>query len=427
MANPEYVAILKQGTAAWKKWCADHPGASLDIDLEGADLRGVNLAHLHLSHARLRGADLSGAVLVHARISVSDLSEAKLQGAFLHSANLELTNLSRSDLSRADVRHARLRDANLEEAVLVRATLEDSELWRTNLRRANLERASLRLVQADEALFDEACLRQADLFRARLDHSSLEGADLTHTLLEEVDFTEARLVGADFSHARLRRTLLNQVDLRTVKGLETVEHRGPSFVDPVTLHLADGTLPGSFLQGVGLPDPAIAYAQSAASADLHRACFLCFLPNEQDFAERLFRDLQARGVRCWLANMRQDEPFARQTDNPAQVSDTFLFIIPHKVLHGGGVAQMTLKNVLQWEHQAQRQLVIPLCVEAEEKERMFHWWATMCQRSWSFLRKLKRVSQEQPPFPDRVIFDFSRWQEEEAYQERLHQLVAFLQ
>jgi hypothetical protein len=47
MANPEHLAILKQGIEVWKKWRSENPG--IKPDLSGADLLNAELfgADLH--------------------------------------------------------------------------------------------------------------------------------------------------------------------------------------------------------------------------------------------------------------------------------------------------------------------------------------------------------------------------------------------
>ena len=56
MANPEHLAILKQGVEEWNKWRAQHPDVVPRLGeaiLRGADLTGANLAGADLSHADL--------------------------------------------------------------------------------------------------------------------------------------------------------------------------------------------------------------------------------------------------------------------------------------------------------------------------------------------------------------------------------------
>ncbi|HEU5377424.1 MAG TPA: pentapeptide repeat-containing protein [Ktedonobacteraceae bacterium] len=426
MAEQEYVEILKQGVDAWKKWCAEHPGASLNVNLEEADLRGANLARLSLSHARLRGANLSGATLANAKLVETDFSDANLRGAILHGANLDLANLRSSDLSETDLRHARLRDAKLEGASLIGASLDDGDLWRANLTRANLERASLRLAYVNEATLKEVNFRYANLLRTKLDHSSLEGADLAYASLEEADLTETILTGADFSHVVMQGTILNNVGLSSIKGLEKVKHVGRSFVDTLTLHRANGRIPLSFLQGAGLPDGAINYAQTAAKTNMRASCFLCYTSGDLSFVTRLSADLQLLGIRCWLMNMLEDQRLFLDTDNTSRIPDKYLLVIPQEILHGGFQLVM-VPHMLEWEQQVKMQLLIPLYLKEGIKEEALQWWKEVYSRSWKMAVIRNRMQNRQPLLPDRTPLNFSQWQDEEAYQRALQLLVEVLE
>ena len=85
------------------------------------------------------------------------------------------------------------------------------------------------------------------------------------------------------------------------KGLETCRHHGPSTIDHRTLQRS-GPLPLAFLRGVGLPDNLIDYLPSLLNQPIQfYSCFISYSSKDQEFAERLHADLQAKGVRCWFA------------------------------------------------------------------------------------------------------------------------------
>src|SRR2546425_874179 len=84
-----------------------------------------------------------------------------------------------------------------------------------------------------------------DLKGAHLEGAHLEGADLSEALLNRAHLSEAHLEGAhlirahlseaDFREAIVGETIFGNVDLRTVKGLETVHHWSPSTIGTDTL------------------------------------------------------------------------------------------------------------------------------------------------------------------------------------------------
>src|ERR1051326_4141576 len=99
MANPEHLAILKQGVDVWNKWKARTKTIGFMGDLSGedfsgssfitADLRGVGLEYTNLHAASFVDADLS-----MARLHGANLSESLLVGANLRSADLQEVNLT---------------------------------------------------------------------------------------------------------------------------------------------------------------------------------------------------------------------------------------------------------------------------------------------------------------------------------------------
>jgi uncharacterized protein YjbI with pentapeptide repeats len=120
MANPEHLAILKQGVEVWNKWRVETPHylkpnlnrADLsEYDLRGADLKYVDLVAAKLSNAYLQNADLTyasleGANLVAAKLCSSALVLATLSGARVHRtdfshATFGWTSLGNMDLSDA--------------------------------------------------------------------------------------------------------------------------------------------------------------------------------------------------------------------------------------------------------------------------------------------------------------------------------------
>ena len=57
MANPEHLALLRQGSEIWNSWREENPDQS--SDLSEADLSGANLPKANLSGANLTRANMS--------------------------------------------------------------------------------------------------------------------------------------------------------------------------------------------------------------------------------------------------------------------------------------------------------------------------------------------------------------------------------
>ena len=197
------------------------------------------------------------------------------------------------DLSRASLWGADLHAANLSGADLHRANLGKVNLRRSDARGADLVGADL----------TEADLVEANLTRANLTGSILKWADLSRTELVGTNFTRVRLTASNFAGAGTWDTIFVDCDLSAARGLETIQHLGPSSIAIDTIYRSNGQIPESFLRGCGVPDAFINLMKSliANPIDFY-SCFISYSFADQDFAERLHSDLQNKRVRCWFAH-----------------------------------------------------------------------------------------------------------------------------
>ena len=164
-----------------------------------------------------------------------------------------------------------------------RSTRAGASLGGADLRGANLHGASL----------GGANLRGANLHGASLGGADLSGANLSG----------ASLSGADLGEAVCRATIFADVDFSEVNGLDKIKHEGPSTIGIDTLFRSRGRIPEAFLRGCGVPEVLIAYLPSligAMSPIQFYSCFISYSSQDRDFADRLYADLQAKGIRCWL-------------------------------------------------------------------------------------------------------------------------------
>ncbi len=265
MANPEHLEILKLGVAKWNEWRkTNFPNSP--------DLREVDLHDADLTDADLRDTDLRNA----------DLREANLSGALLLTANLSGANLSGVYLFSAD-----LRSANLKHASLNGASLDDADL-------------------------DGADLMDADLRDANLIEAYLSNADLN---------------GTDLRGASIGWTVFADLDLSTVKGLETLNHEGPSTIGIDTLYKSQGKIPEAFLRGCGVPENFITYAKSLVNNPIEfYSCFISYSHQDKSFARRMHDQLQAQGIRCWLdeKQMLPGDDIYEQVDRGIRLWDKVL-------------------------------------------------------------------------------------------------------
>ncbi len=200
-------------------------------------------------------------------------------------------------------------------------------LWWADFGGANLS-------QAD---FTGANLIYADLRKANLRDTNFRRADLGYA-----DFTGANLVGAIFIRAILYKTDLSRAgigytsfggnDLSEVKGLDTVVHVGPSYVDTYTLLESQVKIPKSFLLGCGMPDGWIDYLPSLIGMLdpwQHYSCFISHSSKDQTFADKLYHAMIEAKVRVWYApeDMRGGRKSHEQIDQAIWHHDKLLIVL----------------------------------------------------------------------------------------------------
>jgi uncharacterized protein YjbI with pentapeptide repeats len=222
----------------------------------------------------------------------------------------------------------------------------------------------------------------------------------------------AHLRDADFSKARAHGTIFGDVDLSAAKGLETVEHRGPSTVGIDTIYKSGGKIPEVFLRGCGVPDDMIGYIKSIAGAIQYYSLFISYSTKDQEFAERLHADLQAKGVRCWFApeEMKAGRKVHEQIDEAIRLHDKLLLILSEDSMSGNWV-KTEIANARMREEREHKQLLFPITLvpfEEVKKWRLFD-----ADTGIDSAREIREY----------FIPDFSNWKEHDSYRVAFDRLV----
>lgn len=363
MANEEQLAILRQGVDKWNTWRENNP--SVKIDLQMAKLSGVILSGIDLNEGDLRGAILRDANLVKANLIKANLKKTKLSGA------------------------------NLSGGVLQQAQLSVA-----NLRRANLGGTNLRF-------------------------ANLENADLTEARLWATDLTGAYLNGVNLSNASSGHNVFTTVDLSQVTGLTNVSHDARSFIDITTFHRSKGNIPEIFLRGCGLNDLDIEFSKLANPNltpekvteiiyKIHKlytgdgiqyySCFISYSSKDQNFAKRLYDDLQNHGIRCWFApkDLKIGDKIRPRIDQEIRLRDKLLVILSRNSVKSEWVGD-EVEAALEEESTSNRLVLFPIRVDDTVMNARDDWAA-----------KIKRR---------RHIGNFLKWKDDESYQEAFRRLL----
>lgn len=263
----------------------------------------------------------------------------------------------------------------------------------------NLNRAKLGGANLDGALLAHADLSCSDLSQTVLRHADLSHVELRNATLNDVDFTGARLVGTVFSN----------VDLSVAKGLETIHHTGPSSIGIDTIYRSKGKIPEVFLRGAGVPDNFILYMGSLTGAafDFY-SCFISYSTKDQDFTDRLYSDLQAKGVRCWFApeDLKIGDRFRSRIDESIRFHDKFLLVLSQDSISSPWV-ETEVETAFERERRENRIVLFPIRLDDAVIETNEAWAAG--------IRRTRHMG------------DFTHWQEHVSYKKAFERLMRDLQ
>lgn len=329
--------LLLKSVEEWNKAREAYP--DLKPDLSGTNLSGAYLNGANLGKANLSGADLSVSSLLGANLSKANLSNAILREAALVNADLSLAKLSDANISRADLREANLSWTNFSRTNLSGANLDDANLTYANLK--------------------EASLREANLSGANLSWATLSGTDLSNADLRDSKLTISSFKNVNLTGAIVGYTTFGGVDLNSAIGLDTLQHKNPSTIGIDTIYKSKGNIPEVFLRGCGVHDNFIEYVRSLTAKPFdYYSCFISHSTADKAFADRLYADLQAKGVRCWYAphDMEGGEHVETQIDRAIKIHEKVLLVLSESSINSNWVKREISKAVKREEAEGKRVL-----------------------------------------------------------------------
>jgi uncharacterized protein YjbI with pentapeptide repeats len=287
---------------------------------------------------------------------------------------------------------------DLVQADLVAHDLRGAQLFKADLRGTNLRSANL----------EGARLVAADLAGAILKGVNLRGADLSGAYLRSLTLEGACLAGT-----RLRGTTFAAVNFRGARELQTVSHAGPSSIGVDSIYASNGEIPESFLRGCGLPENFIAFAKSLTGAALDfYSCFISYSTKDQEFADRLYESLQARGVRCWFAphDIQGGRKVHEQIDEAIKLYDKLLLVLSDASMASNWV-KTEIANARSKEVQRKRQVLFPITLVPYD--RIKGWKLFDADAGIDSAREIREY----------FVPDFSNWTDHDSYAKEFDRLV----
>jgi uncharacterized protein YjbI with pentapeptide repeats len=358
MADPEHLRLIFEGSDAISSHRRD---TQQPLDLSGANLSGINL-----SFANLLGANLNGVVINGGTLTRCLMDNVRLEGAKL----------------RASLNNNFMNDANLTSATIA-ANLTGSVLYRANFTGADLSRSSLSWCKLRAAILDRAILRET-----RFQFAEMPFASLRNARCERMDLIHTVLIGADLSGAT---------------GLESINFRGPVFIDHQTI-LRSGDLPRTFLQGCGLPDEVIEFYVSQAATIQYCSCFISYSRRDEGFVNRLHADLQQSNIRCWLdvEHMRIGDRTRPVINEAIRLHDKLLLVLSQHSIESAWV-ESEVEAAFERERRERRTVLFPIRLDDAVMDTDQAWAA-----------EIRRT---------RNIGDFRNWKNFDQYAVSLERLI----
>lgn len=308
--------------------------------------------------------------------------------------DLSVGDLNDMDLSGVDFSNANLSRANLIGAGLIGANFIGANLNGADLIRANLTKAAL----------NGAILNWVDLSSATLSRS-----DVTHAT-----FSNINLNGTKFSGVRAGFTTFASVDLSVAEGIAEITHLGPSIIDIDTIYRSKGKIPVQFLRGAGVPDNFIEYMGSlVGTAFEFYSCFISYSSKDQDFADRLFADLQHNGVRCWFAphHVKAGEKLHEQIDTAIRLHERLLLILSPDSINSQWV-QTEMAKARKRETKEGKRVLFPISLDISY-EKLQEWECFDADTGKDLGKEIREY----------FIPDFTDWKDHDRYEESFKKLL----
>jgi hypothetical protein len=300
-----------------------------------------------------------------------------------------------------------LTDVDLHGVDLRGAEFFETNLHGANLAGANLHRANLGMADLNDAYLRSADLEAAFLVGTSLRVANLTGVNLRAAQLQSAELFETRLTGANFEDSVMGFTILADVDLDSVKGLESVKHDGPSTVGIDTIYRSGGNIPEVFMRGAGVPESFIANMKAlmaAMSPIEFYSCFISYSSKDQEFAERLYADLQNKGVRCWFApeDLKIGDKLRPVFDEAIRMHDKLMVLLSENSVSSPWV-EKEVETAFEKERQQKRTVLFPIRLD-EAVMNTDQAWAADIRRT-------------------RHIGDFRDWKNHDSYKKAFGRLL----
>jgi TIR domain len=181
----------------------------------------------------------------------------------------------------------------------------------------------------------------------------------------------------------------------------------PSTIGTDTLFRSKGQIPDVFLRGCGVPESllqSLSLILNSMEPIQFYSCFISYSSKNQDFAERLHADLQAKGVRTWFdrEDLKIGDKIRHGINEAIRVHDKLMLVLT-KLSIASDWVEGEVEAALERERREKRTVLFPIRLDDAVMETPTGWA--------SHIRQTRHIG------------DFRGWKEHDAYQKSFDRLL----
>ncbi len=149
-----------------------------------------------------------------------------------------------------------------------------------------------------------------------------------------------------------------------------------------------------------------------ASSEEFFSCFISHSTRDQDFADRLYNDLQRNGVRCWFAphDIQGGRKLHEQIDEAIKVYDKLLLILSDESMNSEWVGT-EISKARKRELKENRRMLFPISLAPFNAIR--DWECFDADAGRDSAREIREY----------FVPDFSNWKDHDSYTKAFERLV----
>jgi hypothetical protein len=155
-----------------------------------------------------------------------------------------------------------------------------------------------------------------------------------------------------------------------------------------------------------VPEDFIVYMKSLVGKPIEfYSCFISYSSKDDDFAKRLYADLQAQNVRCWFApeDLKIGDKFRMRIDEAIRVHDKLLLVLSENSVTSAWVEKEVETAFEKEQRQGGKPVLFPIRLDDAVMQTDQAWAAD--------IRRTRHTG------------DFTRWKDHDAYQRSFQRLL----